>query len=420
VSGFSGTSGTIGSGGSAVTGTFLDLGGGDFLQDFTLPNGDVALLAFQWSSAFLEGGSPAANFQVTTDLDVYITNAAGTTIHAMFTTNNLNTDEAVELVTFLNNGSFGGNNFAVAYRLRTGTAPARVRWINWGDDIGAQGQGGPTIWAQAQARNVITLGAAPWYDPTTPEPFTGLGTNIEVFYDAAGNLLPAPQLRPKPEVTAPDALNTTFFGVDIPEDPDSLRNFFGTSAAAPAAAGAVALLLSEAGQNYTAAEVLRHLQRTALDIGSPGVDGLTGAGMIQLAPLPRKTPLAAETVLNDTSDRATNLGVLSGSILGSSLSILRHANGLFDYDWYQFTPARASTLIISLANIITLAPGSDLHFRLYVLSNGALHELGSSRLTGGASSQSLSVSVAAGQQLFLWVYGFNFAQGQYDLELTLL
>ena len=102
----------------------------------------------------------------------------------------------------------------------------------------------------------------------------------------------------------------------------------------------------------------------------------------------------------------------------ASQAIARHANGLFDYDWYRFTAGASGTLTVNL-NISQMLSGSDLHVRVYTLVNGALVELGSSRRTGGVSSQSVSVSVAAGQQLFVSVYGFNFAQGAYDLELNL-
>ena len=49
--------------------------------------------------------------------------------------------------------------------------------------------------------------------------------------------------------------------------------------------------------------------------------------------------------------------------------------------------------------------------------NGTLVQLGASTLTGGVSTQSTTISVSAGETILLWVYGFNFAQGLYDLNL---
>src|SRR5205823_5678330 len=49
---------------AGISGTWQDFTGtGDPLQDFTLPVGDSIQLSFQWDDAFLEGGSPLANYQ---------------------------------------------------------------------------------------------------------------------------------------------------------------------------------------------------------------------------------------------------------------------------------------------------------------------------------------------------------------------
>src|SRR6185369_3946349 len=56
------------------------------------------------------------------------------------------------------------------------------------------------------------------------------------------------EVRLKPEIAAPDGVDTSFFGDppgDIPNDPNFV--FFGTSAAAPHAAAVGALLIQAAG-----------------------------------------------------------------------------------------------------------------------------------------------------------------------------
>ena len=91
--------------------------------------------------------------------------------------------------------------------------------------------------------------------------------------------------RQKPDIVAPNGVNTTvnFGGVNIDNDP--FPNFFGTSAAAPHAA-AVAALLSEAKKRYlnesfTATQMKDILQNTAIDMDAPGYDVNTGKGFIQ-------------------------------------------------------------------------------------------------------------------------------------------
>lgn len=410
---------TIGSGTSQVTGTFFTFGGNDILQDFSLPGNGVLVLSFQWDDAYLENGSPNPNYQVNTDMDVYITNTAGSTIMQSYTTNNPNTDQALEFVVY-SNSSANPVNLAMAFRLTSGPAPTKLRWVNFGgDDPNAQNEGGSTIFGHPVAKGAIATAAVPFYSPTTPEPFTALGGNLPILFDSNGNRLASPDIRTKPEVAAPDGVNTTFFGQDIPQDTDGYPNFFGTSAATPHVAGAVALLLSQANYTPTPAEVTKHLEETALDINSSGYDFLTGYGLIQLEPLPAKGPnitLPSVYDYNDTSDQATNLGTLSADFTQTGLAIAVHPNGLYDYDWYKFTAGTSGTVTVSLNNIQTLN-GGDLHLRIFKLVNGTLVDLGSSTLTGGVSTQAVTFAAEAGAEYFVWVYGFNFEQGLYDMDI---
>jgi len=121
---------------------------------------------------------------------------------------------------------------------------------------------------------------------------------------------------------------------------------------------------------------------------------------------------------NDTSDRATFLGVLAGTQTFTNLTIDRHANGLFDYDWYRWTAGTTGTFTVDVANI--QANGGDLNVRVYTLNaQNTLIQLGSSRKLGGVRSQSVKVQVNAGEPLLVWVYGYNHALGSYDLGVNL-
>ncbi len=121
---------------------------------------------------------------------------------------------------------------------------------------------------------------------------------------------------------------------------------------------------------------------------------------------------------NDTSDRATNFGALAqGTQTNAGLTIGRHANGLPDADWFRWTTSTAGTVTVT----VNYQPpaGGDLHVRVFTLSGqNALVELGSS-LNTGVRTQRVSVAIGAGQPLLVWVFGFDFAQANYDLSVEL-
>lgn len=74
----------------------------------------------------------------------------------------------------------------------------------------------------------------------------------------------------KPDVTAADGVTTATPG---------FKPFYGTSAAAPHAAGVAALIWS-ANPSLTAGQVLNCMKSTALDIMAPGPDRDSGAGIV--------------------------------------------------------------------------------------------------------------------------------------------
>src|SRR5262249_36489774 len=127
-----------------ISGTFANFnaGGGspNVLQTFSLPPGQEMILSFEWDNAYKEGGGGQPNFQVTADMDVLITDPTGATLaQPPFSTPNLASNEAVEVVDFVNN-STTASQFAMAFQLAGGTAPNVLKWIEQsGPDIGAQG-----------------------------------------------------------------------------------------------------------------------------------------------------------------------------------------------------------------------------------------------------------------------------------------
>jgi len=137
-----------------------------------------------------------------------------------------------------------------------------------------------------------------------------------------------------------------------------------------------------------------------LDFGSPG-----GPPFI-IRPRDRFDP-------NDTSDTATLLASMPQT--QSGLRITRHADGVFDNDWFRLS-AFGSSITVTIN--YTTFDGGDLHLRVFTLdAQGQLFQLGSSRNTG-VRSQTVTVGTTPGQPILIWVYGFNHSEGDYNLTIA--
>ncbi len=138
-----------------------------------------------------------------------------------------------------------------------------------------------TIFGHANAAGAEAVGAAYFgftpefgVSPPVVEWFSSAGST-PIFFDASGVPLPTPAVRAKPGIVAPDGVSSTFPGL-----------FFGTSAAAPHAAGVAALILEAAGP-LPPADVYAALEGTAIDMDDPATAGFdvgfdygTGFGLV--------------------------------------------------------------------------------------------------------------------------------------------
>ena len=116
-----------------------------------------------------------------------------------------------------------------------------------------------TVIAQANAPTAIAVGASDVNNPQDVRTYTSRGGS-PILFDTEGNRLSSPVLREKPEIFAPDGVETTF-------SPDSsfFNPFEGTSASAPHVAGVVALMLERAGE-ISPENVRSILQETSLPV----------------------------------------------------------------------------------------------------------------------------------------------------------
>ncbi len=231
------------------------------------------------------------------DLDIELINEATGELLASSTESNFDTGVPLERISYQN--LTGEDLFALlVITRRDGVNPERITYFLGGDivflrkgDIEAVDEGfNGTIYGHRAAEGAITLAAmnytlSPEFGGTPRiEDFSSYG-GLPKIRNSKGERMPL-EIRQKPELTAPDAVNTSFFGFQDPES-DGFNNFFGTSAAAPNAA-AVAALMLQVNPDLTPQDIKSILIESALDMDDPitetfdtGFDFASGYGLLQ-------------------------------------------------------------------------------------------------------------------------------------------
>ena len=254
---------------------------GDVFQQIIVPPGVTMTLSLQWKDRYASvkpGAKGAA-----TDLDIFLLDQFASRTLVQGTSNNVGFDP-VELVTYTNTtNSFQGLNVLITKF--SGPSPELIKYVVFNQSnsaiIDEYNTMSPTIVGHSNAASAITVGATsfrntPAFGRSSPviESFSSAG-GVPIFFDVEGKSL-KPLIRPKPEITAPDGVNTTFFGFDT--DLDGFPNFSGTSAAVPHAAAVAALMLEATKKQLTPAQISQALQTTAIKMDDPST---SGAGLIQ-------------------------------------------------------------------------------------------------------------------------------------------
>jgi subtilase family protein len=278
----SGTSGTWEGdfNGGPVSGAPLPLGytlhifGGG--QAYDVLTASTTFISTKWSDPL--GGS-------TNDYDMFVLNAAGTSVTCAATTVQNGAQDPYE---FCNSSAGFAVNSRIVIAQKAGAAQRALHLDTERGQLSINTTG--ATFGHNAGLNTVSVAATYWNSAKTGvKAFAGGAANPtetfssdgprRIFYDPTGAAITPGNflfgtdggtLLQKPDVTAADGASSKTPGF-LP--------FFGTSAAAPHAA-AIAALIKSVRPDYTNAQILNALQQTALDIRAPGIDRDSGWGIV--------------------------------------------------------------------------------------------------------------------------------------------
>ena len=200
------------------------------------------------------------------------------------------------------------DDFGIVVVHHSGDAPDWIQLAVWSVDPIQHHTGSGSITNPAESANpgMLAVGAAPWYDVNTIEPYSSRG--------------PTPDGRVKPDIVGADCGETALTPLN-----EYWRGFCGTSQAAPHVAG-MAALVRQRFPSHTPAQVAAYLQNHAQQRETPDPNNTWGHGFAQL-PSPDREALMA--LYNDTggANWTDNTNWLTNAPVGQWYGVITDGNG---------------------------------------------------------------------------------------------
>ncbi len=223
---------------AGISGTAHNFGGSIY-QSVSLTPGTYTIV-LQWQDSIYSLGQTTTG--TLNDLDIYLADSTGHTLFG-FNRNNIGGDP-LEVMPFTVTANTRTNIMIVR---AAGTGNVNFKYIVFRGNltINNYNTGNSTIVGHANADGAMTVGAVRY----TKTPAYGVNPFQLEYFSSNGGTPVNGIVRNKPDFVAPDGVSTTvnFGSINISGSP--FPSFFGTSCAAPQAAGVAALLL-EGKQKY--------------------------------------------------------------------------------------------------------------------------------------------------------------------------